>query len=659
MSNTVIPLPTRRFAYRWSIFFLCLMLAVSLRAQTPVAQPSIVPHLVLFSGVLKDPDGKAQSGTVGITFGLYKEEQDGSPLWLETQNVQLDAKGHYSVYLGAAKSEGLPSDLFVAGEARWLGVRAEGQVEQPRILLVAVPYALKAGDAETLGGRPASAYALAGAPVAMAGGTSGPAASVVTAAGAAKPAVQPMTTCSSVTSDGAAAVNALAKFTSPCNVEGSAVSENGGRVGIGGAGVTGAKLALTDTQTDFGLKWLQHSVFGTSATATGTNYALALDADASNMTIPAGVTDNGYRLGVYGRGFAYTSGFAGTLAQQFGVNGSAGILGGKSGAKVVSAYGGYYQIFNSVPGTTITNAYGVYISNAGTAGTISNRYDLFASSANANNYFAGNVGISTTAPLAPLHIDHTPTAGVGQDMLMITSAKTGDVASLLLQNTAPGLRLRHGVGTDSAYIASSGPLQLITADTGSPNHPSSAALSIASAGDVTMNHSLTVEGSAGISNSLTVQGNLGIGNFNPATKVDVTGAGHFTGNLNVDGNIGIGNSSPTAKLDVTGAGHFSGNLNVGGTLSGTLGAVRVTGSTVTIGQGSTGTAIATCPSPMEALSGGFEIGGPGSNAAAVQAAGIIAFPDHFQVTVANDNGLGGPSISVTAVAICMNITIND
>jgi len=48
-----------------------------------------------------------------------------------------------------------------SGEARWLGVQPEGQTEQPPILLLGVPYALKAGDAETWGGLPASAFVLA------------------------------------------------------------------------------------------------------------------------------------------------------------------------------------------------------------------------------------------------------------------------------------------------------------------------------------------------------------------------------------------------------------------------------------------------------------------------------------------------------------------
>jgi hypothetical protein len=95
---------------------------------------------------------------LGITFSLYAEQEGGSPLWLETQNVQTDKNGNYSVMLGFTTSQGLPSSLFVSGQARWLGVRVQGQEEQPRVLLLSVPYALKAGDAQTLGGQPASAF---------------------------------------------------------------------------------------------------------------------------------------------------------------------------------------------------------------------------------------------------------------------------------------------------------------------------------------------------------------------------------------------------------------------------------------------------------------------------------------------------------------------
>jgi hypothetical protein len=121
----------------------------------------IVPPLVNFSGVLTDGNGKPLDGVVGVTFYLYKDSQGGSPLWMETQNVQPDKVGHYKVTLGSATTQGLPAELFASGEARWLGVQVQGQEEQPRVLLLSVPYAMKALDAETLGGKPASAFVAA------------------------------------------------------------------------------------------------------------------------------------------------------------------------------------------------------------------------------------------------------------------------------------------------------------------------------------------------------------------------------------------------------------------------------------------------------------------------------------------------------------------
>jgi hypothetical protein len=120
-----------------------------------------VPTLVNFNGAVTDANAKSLAGTVGVTFYLYSTQQGGAPLWLETQNVQPDKAGHYSVMLGSTTSQGLPTALFASGEARWLGVQVQGQPEQARVLLMSVPYALKALDAETVGGRPASSFMLA------------------------------------------------------------------------------------------------------------------------------------------------------------------------------------------------------------------------------------------------------------------------------------------------------------------------------------------------------------------------------------------------------------------------------------------------------------------------------------------------------------------
>lgn len=93
-----------------------------------------------------------------MTFALYAVEAGGEALWFETQTVEADAQGRYTVLLGAMHADGLPMDLFTSGEARWLGVSVGKLPEQARVLLVAVPYALKAADADTLGGKPATAF---------------------------------------------------------------------------------------------------------------------------------------------------------------------------------------------------------------------------------------------------------------------------------------------------------------------------------------------------------------------------------------------------------------------------------------------------------------------------------------------------------------------
>jgi len=117
-----------------------------------------LPRLVKFSGTLKDINGTPLSSMTGVTFALYSQQTGGAPLWLETQNVQPDKSGHYVVMLGSTKPDGLETELFVSEQAQWLGIQPQGQEEQARVLLVSVPYALKAGDAETLGGKPASAF---------------------------------------------------------------------------------------------------------------------------------------------------------------------------------------------------------------------------------------------------------------------------------------------------------------------------------------------------------------------------------------------------------------------------------------------------------------------------------------------------------------------
>jgi len=150
--------------YAWCIVALAglwMFTPASAQDAATASSNASVPTLIRFSSVARGSDNKPFTGTIGITFFLYKEQQGGAPLWMETQNVQPDSSGHYSVQLGATKPNGLPTEVFASGEARWVGTQISGQAEQPRVLLMSVPYALKAGDAATIGGLPPSAFVLA------------------------------------------------------------------------------------------------------------------------------------------------------------------------------------------------------------------------------------------------------------------------------------------------------------------------------------------------------------------------------------------------------------------------------------------------------------------------------------------------------------------
>lgn len=199
-------------------------------ATIPTNSNAVVPPLVRFSGTLTDFNSKPVTGIVGVTFSLYKDEQGGAPLWIETQNVTADKNGHYTVMLGSTTSTGLPADIFVAGDAHWIGVQPDGQTEQPRVLLLSVPYALKAGDAQTLGGLPASAFVQAAQPAVSGSGA------IPSAASASAP--KSSRTTSDVTTTGGT-VNTLPLFSTATNIQNSAITQTG-------SGTT-AKIGINST----------------------------------------------------------------------------------------------------------------------------------------------------------------------------------------------------------------------------------------------------------------------------------------------------------------------------------------------------------------------------------------------------------------------------
>lgn len=245
-------------------------------SSTSSATTVQVPRLVRLSGTLTPRSQSSGSIIVNVTFSLYAEETGGPPLWQESQNVELDATGHYTVLLGSTQTDGLPVELFTSGRAQWLGLRAAGEAEQSRIMLVSVPFALKAGDAETLGGKPASAYITSDAFSAATTGlqTAGQTISPVPSRVPRRMAIVADSTA--VTTPGGT-VNQLAVFDGTADITSSIIFDNGTGVGIGNTSPAGT-LDVSGTTIIEGK--LQLPATGTASSSTGYN-SNPLDLSAS------------------------------------------------------------------------------------------------------------------------------------------------------------------------------------------------------------------------------------------------------------------------------------------------------------------------------------------------------------------------------------------
>jgi hypothetical protein len=68
-----------------------------------------VPNLIRYGGTLKDavgtPAGAPVAAPLGVTFSIYKQQDGGAPVWMETQNVAPDASGQYTYYWEALQPQ--------------------------------------------------------------------------------------------------------------------------------------------------------------------------------------------------------------------------------------------------------------------------------------------------------------------------------------------------------------------------------------------------------------------------------------------------------------------------------------------------------------------------------------------------------------------------
>lgn len=112
------------------------------------------------SGTLVDTSGAPRTGTITLVASLYAGADDTTPVWTEQQTLTLGSDGRYVVNVGSTLDGGVPKEIFANSTGHWLGVGVLGEAEQPRVMLVNVPYAVRALDADQLNGKTASDFVL-------------------------------------------------------------------------------------------------------------------------------------------------------------------------------------------------------------------------------------------------------------------------------------------------------------------------------------------------------------------------------------------------------------------------------------------------------------------------------------------------------------------
>ena len=382
-----------------SVWLLMICLAVSLSAQQapPAASSAVVPRVIKFSGVLTDTNNKPLTGTVGVTFSLYQEAQGGAPLWVETQNVTPDKTGHYSVMLGSASTQGLPGSAFASGEARWLGVQAQGQAEQPRTVLMSVPYALKALDAETIGGKPLSALQLA----LPAGGTQ--------SAQSKSPTVNTIT-CSTSSACKTGHIPVFASNGGAAKVKDSIIQESGSTINIAGnENLTGPISALATSTTSAAVTGNDSTSQGSAGVVGSSTNGIGVSGAGITGLLGSGQGEDGYGVYASGNTGVYGAGYA---VGVYGVSTtSTGVVGISTDYAGVYASGGAYGVYAA---TTANGTPGLY-AQANTGGWAVDAYNtgsgtgvLAGSNGGWAAWFNGNVDVDGNLSKAggSFKIDH-------------------------------------------------------------------------------------------------------------------------------------------------------------------------------------------------------------------------------------------------------------
>jgi hypothetical protein len=384
------------------------------------------PRVLKFSGSLSsDPSVHFEPGPVGITFAIYKERGDETPLWVGTQNVTIDEQGRFTVLLGESEDNAVPLDLFSSGEARWIGMQRIPEREGERIMLASVPYALKAADAETLGGKPLSAFVLA------------PASDGSTSASG-KKKLTPVV-------NGAAGY--IAKFIDATNIDNSILFESAGRIG----------LSTTSPQGPLHINSVMlYRNGGVGSIQTGMNPGIMLENAATNTTVLLS-ENNGFTVFASNSATVPLSGSDLRLVVR--PTGNVGISANNPQAPLHIGTTRLYRSLNVAAVQTGTNP-GLMLENPATNSTVAltenNGLSIYATSSSTLPFTgsdlkmvlttAGNVGIGTGAPSQKL--DVVGSVALSGNLALPATASGGAAGVITLS----GASFAHSFGAGSAFV---------------------------------------------------------------------------------------------------------------------------------------------------------------------------------------------------------------
>jgi hypothetical protein len=141
-----------------------LFIAAALAIAVPARA---VPLTFNHHGRLLNADDSAVTGTADVTIRFHKQSTDpvgiDNLIWEETYTAVPVNNGFYSLVIGdTTAGDSLELDDWDGVEERWMGISINGGAEMtPRMRVGATPFALRAEDADALGGEPPSYYAAA------------------------------------------------------------------------------------------------------------------------------------------------------------------------------------------------------------------------------------------------------------------------------------------------------------------------------------------------------------------------------------------------------------------------------------------------------------------------------------------------------------------